>query len=159
MSHPCEYGLGMTEIEELRAEVESLKKKLEDREMRLIRAWNGLVKIRGELQRFSAPHAYEIPRKSFEEQADVLAMGVTGMIQSYREKLCRMIESGRRIYAYVGREPVTEAQREDVVKLRKGFDLALVGLEEGRPYEGFYGSEMQAKRVATSDGKGEKLLK
>ena len=134
----------MTEIEELRAEVERLRKKLEDRELRLIRAWNGLVKIRGELQRFSAPHAYETPKKSFEEQADVLAMGVTGMIQSYREKLCRMIESGRRIQTYVGREPATEKQREDMAGLKRGFDLALMGLEEGKSYEGFYDGEMQS---------------
>ena len=134
----------MTEIEKLREEVECLSKKLEDREMRLIRAWNGLVRIRGELQRFSAPHAYETPKKSFEEQADVLAMGVTGMIQSYREKLCRLIESGRRIQVYVGQEPATEKQHEEVGRLKKSFDLALVGLEEGKPRGGFYDGEMRA---------------
>lgn len=146
MSYPAGYGVCMTEIENLRAEVECLRKRLEDREMRLIRAWNALVRIRGELQRFSAPHAYETPKKSFEEQADVLAMGVTGMIQSYREKLCRMIESGRRIQAYVGREPTTEKQREEVGRLKKCFDLALVGLEEGKPYAGFYDGEMRTVR-------------
>jgi hypothetical protein len=133
----------MTEIEELRAEVEGLKRRLEDREKRLIRAWNGLVRIRGELQRFTAPHVYETPKMSFEEQADILALGVTGLIQSYREKLSRMIQSGRRIYSYIGREAVTEIQREEVDGLKKTFDLALMGLEGGRPFEGFYDGKIR----------------